>query len=82
MALKNVSKETWVRTIVLVVALVNQGLQIAGKQVLPYTPEEISNAVSFGFTVTATLWAWWKNNSFTKEAQEADKILKGERGNK
>jgi len=76
MALKNVSKETWIRTTVLVVALVNQGLQMVGKQILPYTPEEIADGLSFGFTIIAALTAWWKNNSFTTKAQEADKILK------
>ena len=45
-----VSKETLVRTIVLIIALIN--------------------------SVIATLWAWWKNNSFTKEAIEADEYKK------
>lgn len=76
MALKNVSKDTWIRTMVLVVALANQGLQMAGKQILPYTPEEVSEGLSFGFTIVATIWAWWKNNSFTAKAQGADKQLR------
>ncbi|MPW26393.1 phage holin [Alkalibaculum sp. M08DMB] len=77
MVLKNVKKETWIRTTVLVVALVNQGLQITGKQILPYTPEEVANGVSFGLTIVATIWAWWKNNSFSENAQYADEIMKG-----
>ena len=76
MALKNVSKETWIRTAVLVVALVNQGLQMAGKQVLPYSSEEVADGLSFGFTAAAALVAWWKNNSFTERAQQADKQMK------
>ncbi|MBO7170954.1 MAG: holin, partial [Clostridia bacterium] len=32
-------------------------------------------AVTALLTVGASVWAWWKNNSFTKAAQEADKYL-------
>ena len=26
------------------------------------------------FTILASLWAWWKNNSFTKAAIQADDV--------
>jgi hypothetical protein len=28
------------------------------------------------FTVISTIWAWWKNNSFSLSAQDGDKVMK------
>lgn len=69
-------KATIVRTFVLGFALVNQVLVISGHNPLPFTEEAAAQAVSMALTVGASLWAWWKNNSFTQEAIAADKILK------
>lgn len=68
-------KGTIVRTAVLTFALVNQGLTIAGVNPLPFTNEEFEAGFSMMLTVGASLWSWWKNNSFTKNAIEADKYL-------
>lgn len=65
-----------VRTLVLIVALVNNALVMAGYSPIPYTEEEVESFISSLFLVFATLWAWWKNNSITKDAKEADKYLK------
>lgn len=73
--MSNVKKETIIRTIVLIVALINQGLTIAGKNPLPFEDDAIVEGLSYLFTAAASLWAWWKNNSFTKHAIEADKVL-------
>lgn len=67
--------DTIVRTVLLVVALVNQALTLCGKSPLPFADEEIADFVAFVITGAAALWAWWKNNSFTKAAIEADKVL-------
>lgn len=67
-----ISKETIIRTIILVVALVNQVLTAAGKNPLPFSDEELYTGLTAVFTVAATAWAWWKNNSFTKNAIAAD----------
>lgn len=69
-----------VRTLVLVVALINSTLVMAGYNPIPYTEEEVESFISSLFLVFATLWAWWKNNSITKEAREADKHLKELKG--
>ena len=61
-----------IRTIVLAIALINQILTSTGHAVIPVNEEEISIVI----TAIAAIWAWWKNNSFTKNAQEADKYLK------
>lgn len=68
-------KGTIVRTAVLTFALVNQVLTIAGVNPLPFTNEEFEEGFSMALTVGASLWSWWKNNSFTKNAIEADKYL-------
>ena len=74
---KKIETGTIVRTVVLVVALVNQALVISGNSPLPYSDEEVGQAVSMVITVGASLWAWWKNNSFTQAAIEADEVLHG-----
>ena len=73
--MKNVKPSTIIRTVVLLLALVNQGLTMAGHSVLPITEEQISELLTLLFTIGASLWAWWENNSFTPAAIEADKVL-------
>lgn len=70
-----ISKETIIRTVLLAVALVNMVLNALGKNTLPFTDDEISEGISVCFVVITSLAAWWKNNSFTKEAVEADEYL-------
>lgn len=72
----NASRETIIRTIVLFVALLNQVLTMFGLNPLPFSDEDIYSGLTMIFTVAATLWAWWKNNSFTQNAIEADEFLK------
>lgn len=64
-----------VRLVVLVILLINQALIVFGLNPLPFSEEQIFEAVSSVATVIVALWAWWKNNSITKEAQEADEYL-------
>lgn len=71
----NVKTETIVRTIVLIIALANQALAIAGKEAFPVTEDQVYQAVTLIVTIGASVWAWWKNNSFTQAAIEADKVL-------
>ena len=70
-----IKTDTIVRTIVLIIALVNQVLAIAGKEIFPVTEDQVYQIVSLIATIGASLWAWWKNNSFTKKAIKADKLL-------
>ncbi len=71
----NISAGTIARTIVLIAALVNTLLTAFGKNPLPFSNEEVYAGVSAVITVVVSLVAWWKNNSFTKKAIEADAIL-------
>lgn len=71
-----ISKETLIRTIVLVIALLNSVLTMCNVNPLPFSDEQVYEGVSAVISVVATIWAWWKNNSFTKEAIEADEYKK------
>lgn len=70
---------TIARTVCLALALTNQILSAAGKPVLPIEDAQLESLVTTGFTVAASLAAWWKNNSFTPAAIKADEALKAER---
>lgn len=66
---------TIVRTICLVVALANQILVMSGHSVLPIQDETVEIIVTNVATLVTAIAAWWKNNSFTQKALEADKQL-------
>lgn len=72
---KKISAGTLTRTAVLGLALANQLLSAAGKPLLPIESAQLEQMISTGFTVGATLAAWWKNNSFTAAAIEGDKRM-------
>ena len=70
-----ISKGTIIRTACLLLAIINNLLAIYGKSPLPINDETLIEVISFCFTTVASIVAWWKNNSFTKKAIEADKVL-------
>lgn len=70
-----IKTDTIIRTIVLTLALVNQILTTTGHTVIPVSDDQIAELITLVVTINASLWAWWKNNSFTKNAIEADKVL-------
>ena len=69
------TKPTIIRTIILVVFIANQLLAIFGKSPLPFSDDDITNGVSSVLLIATSIWTWWKNNSFTKEAVKADEYL-------
>lgn len=69
-----ISAGTIARTIILLLALVNQVLAVTGHNIINVSNDDINTLVSTGFTIVASAAAWWKNNSFTKEAIAADKL--------
>ncbi len=68
-----ISAGTIARTAVLLLALTNQVLSALGMPLLPIESTELEQLVTAGITTVAALVAWWKNNSFTTAALEADK---------
>lgn len=73
---------TMTRTAVLILALANQVLSATGHSPIPVEDAQLEQLISTGLTVGAAIWAWWKNNSFTKEAIAADNYLESLIGRK
>jgi SPP1 family holin len=71
-----ISSGTIARTVALVIALLNQVLTALGYNPLPWSDNEIYEAVTVLATVATSIIAWWKNNSFTKNAIKADNHMK------
>ena len=69
-------KKALLNLALLLLALVNQFLQLSGRQVLPVTDEQVATLLSYGFTVLSSLWAYWKNNDITESALKAGKYFK------
>ena len=69
------NKDTIIRTAVLMLALTNQILEATGHSIIPISDEQLSELITLCFTISASLWAWWKNNSFTENAIKADQVL-------
>ena len=74
--LKNISKGTIIRTALLLLALVNQVLTICGVSPIPIEDEQLTLLLSTAWTIGQSAWGFWKNNSFTGAAIEADKTLR------
>ena len=70
-----ISAGTIARTACLLLALTTQILSACGKPVLPIESATVEQLVTAGITTVAALIAWWKNNSFTTAAIQADKYL-------
>ena len=68
-----ISSGTIARTVVLVLALVNQVLSVLGYKIIPIEDEQVNDFITMLFTIGSALAAWWKNNSFTEAAIEGDK---------
>ena len=74
------NKETIIRTVITFIALLNSVLVMCNKNPLPYSETQLYAALSGIMSVLSTLWAWWKNNSFTQKAIEADEVLRELKG--
>lgn len=73
---KKVSAGTVARTVCLGLALINQLLAMFGKGTFDIADDVVYQLVTAGFTIAASLVAWWKNNSFSKEAKVCDQAMK------
>lgn len=74
-------KGTFVRTFVLIIALINQLLTIYNKSPLPLDNEQLEQFVSMVFTSVAAIIAWYKNNYVTKKRALTKTIIEGEEFN-
>ena len=65
---KNNKINAIIRLVVLAVLIVNQTMITLGYEPLPFSDEQIYEAVSILALVLGSLWVWWKNNNLTDEA--------------
>lgn len=60
-----------VRLLASFVTLANLFLIEKGISPIPFDEEQVVEFGSIGLAILANLWAWWKNNNITDEAQLA-----------
>lgn len=74
-----VSAGTIARMIITALLLLNMILSALGYQPIDIADETIYNVVSGIALIISSVVSFWKNNSFTKAARKADKIMKEEK---
>lgn len=83
MNMKNIDKGTVIRTVLLLIAFINQTLVMFGQAVLPISEEQVQTAGeslyvagSTIFTMVTSIIAWFKNNYVTEKGKKQKEILK------
>lgn len=74
-----IQKDTIIRTVILVLALINQILTSTGHSIIPISDDQVTEIISLAFTIGTAILAWWKNNSFTQAAIAADAAMKAKK---
>ena len=72
----NISKGTIVRTIAVIIVIINMILKQMGHDVINVSESEILTLVEVLIEVSVIIVAFWKNNSFSEKAIKADEFLK------
>lgn len=70
-----ITKGTIIRTIMLIVVLINLVLKSAGKSIINIDEGSVQSLVELLIEAAIIIVAWWKNNSFSKSAIQADEYL-------
>lgn len=70
---KRIENGTIIRTLLLVLALLNQTLVLSGYSALPIEDAQLENLLTIVFTLVTSLAAWWKNNDITRNARQGRK---------
>ncbi|MGN7183691.1 phage holin [Cytobacillus kochii] len=68
-------KGTLFRTIVLVIALINQLLVSTGLNPIPGSEQVWGEVISVIFTGAAATWAWFKNNYITAKGKKQKAVI-------
>lgn len=71
-----ITKATIVRTILVVLVIINSVLEKLGIDIIPVDENAILMLVETGIEIAVIVVAWWKNNSFSENAIKADAFLK------
>lgn len=68
-------KSTIIRSICLLIVLINFVLRSTGHDVLNIDESQIAETIEMIISIAVIVLSWWKNNSFTENAQKADEYL-------
>ena len=71
-----ITKGTIVRTIMIVIVIINWILEACGVDIIPTNELAIANAVETLVEIASIAAAWWYNNSYTEKAKKAGEFLK------
>lgn len=76
MAIKDISKGTIIRTIMLVIVIINLILKSCGKNIIEIDEGTVAYYFETILEIAVIVTGFWKNNSYTENAQKADKFLR------
>ena len=71
-----ISKGTIVRTVMLVIVIINLVLKQLGHDLINVSESEILSVVEMIIELAVIVVSFWKNNSYTQNAIKADEFLK------
>ena len=71
-----ISKGTIVRTIMIIIVIVNMVLQHFGLDIINVEESQVLSLVEVLLELAIIIVGFWKNNSFTDKAIKADEFLK------
>lgn len=70
-----ISKGTIIRLVLLILAIANTAMTVTGRNPLPFDEVWVENTVTLVFDAVVMWLAYWKNNSYTQNALNADEVL-------
>ena len=70
-----ISKGTIVRTIMLVILIINLILKQLGYELINVSESQVLSVVEMLIEIAVIVVSFWKNNSYTEKAIEADEFL-------
>lgn len=76
MNFQNVKKSTIIRTILMILAIVNIVLEKSGIDIIPADEYTITMVVETLIEIAIFVVGFWKNNSYSEKAIKADEFLK------
>ena len=71
-----ITKGTIVRTVLLIITIINIGLQHFGIDVIKVDESEVASLFEYIIQIAIIVVGFWKNNSYTDKAIKADEFLK------
>ncbi|WP_325034716.1 phage holin [Lentibacillus sp. Marseille-P4043] len=71
----DLDKGTLIRTVVLIVALINQFLVTAGLNPIPGSQETWGEVLTMIITAAVSVWTWFRNNYITATGKKQKEVL-------